>query len=218
MRTILGAASERVGILLRPALLTAASDATSPIFRGLRVRRRILCQNIPPPGDTIIAQRTQEIKELSRTEHSMRDIVANVTSPQTCMNCHASINPLGFALEGFDQIGTFRTTEDVYNSTNQLVASHPINSTVQNLDIGPNEPAEISSARELVGVIADSPRGQACFSQRVFEHSRKRAIDDQIDGCTMNAMEQSLSRGDTIQDVLMRNVVNADLFFKKVKQ
>ena len=39
---------------------------------------------------------------------SARQRVTLQTSPAACQGCHAVINPLGFALEGFDAVGRFR--------------------------------------------------------------------------------------------------------------
>ena len=40
-----------------------------------------------------------------------RERVALQTKGEVCQNCHALINPLGFALENYDAVGRFRTAE-----------------------------------------------------------------------------------------------------------
>src|SRR5690606_7659779 len=44
-------------------------------------------------------------------ELSMREKITELTRKESCMSCHSTINPLGFALENFDAIGRFRTAE-----------------------------------------------------------------------------------------------------------
>ena len=36
---------------------------------------------------------------------TMREKVTEMTKNSSCMGCHATINPLGFALENYDAIG-----------------------------------------------------------------------------------------------------------------
>jgi hypothetical protein len=43
------ASGARAGILTRPAMLATGSINTHPVLRGREVRRRLLCQDLPPP-------------------------------------------------------------------------------------------------------------------------------------------------------------------------
>ena len=49
------------------------------------------------------------------TPPSIRERLAAHRTDPTCASCHAVIDPLGFALENFDVIGGWRTTDEAGN-------------------------------------------------------------------------------------------------------
>jgi hypothetical protein len=62
----------------------------------------------PPPGvDTNLA----EIKP-DAPPPTIRERLAQHRTNPTCASCHSVIDPLGFALEQFDAIGAWRTTDE----------------------------------------------------------------------------------------------------------
>jgi hypothetical protein len=151
---------DRAGLILRPALLLSAEDHTSPIVRGVRLRTRLLCDSLQSPDPDIIETRLDEVEKLDRKMLSTRQIVTEVTSPAQCSVCHADINPLGFTLESYDELGVKREKELVYEG-GKLVAQHPIETRVANLRITEDGPPEITSAQELVAAMAKSVKGPA---------------------------------------------------------
>jgi len=48
---------------------------------------------------------------------------------KTCNECHRKIDPLGFALENFDPIGTWRDNYVVRKTANQPASSRPIDAS-----------------------------------------------------------------------------------------
>lgn len=104
-------ASPRAGILTTPGYLAlhAYLGKTSPALRGLFVRRRLLCRDIPPPPadvDTTLPEPPGG--ELVTT----RELVAIHLEDDTCASCHRLMDPIGLALEEFDAVGTYRATEN----------------------------------------------------------------------------------------------------------
>jgi hypothetical protein len=100
---------QRAGIITHPFLLStfAYAKSSSPIHRGVFLTRKILGRALKPPPQAI------EFKE----DHldpslTMREKITELTKKQSCMSCHATINPLGFSLEAFDAVGRFRTMEN----------------------------------------------------------------------------------------------------------
>jgi hypothetical protein len=73
---------------------------------GVFLTRNVLGRFLKPPPQAI------EFKE-DRFDPSltMREKVTQITNKTACMSCHVTINPLGFALENFDAVGRFRTTD-----------------------------------------------------------------------------------------------------------
>jgi hypothetical protein len=94
----------RGGILGFAATLAKQSGAsrTSPILRGNWVSEVLLGEKLPrPPKDV---PRLPE-DEADTAGLSVRQLVEKHTSDQRCAGCHARIDPIGFALEGYDAIG-----------------------------------------------------------------------------------------------------------------
>lgn len=99
----------RGGILGFSATLAKHSGAsrTSPILRGNWVSEVILGERLPrPPKDVPVLPNEAPV---GLTE---RQLIERHSSDPSCARCHAKIDPLGFALEGFDAIGRARGDVD----------------------------------------------------------------------------------------------------------
>jgi hypothetical protein len=102
---------ERKGLLGKGSILTATSYAnrTSPVLRGKWVLENILGTPPPPPPPDVpgLGEATREDGKTLTMRERMEDHRAN----PACAVCHNQMDPLGFALENFDAIGGWRTTE-----------------------------------------------------------------------------------------------------------
>jgi hypothetical protein len=110
-RVTLPDSSQRGGLLAQGALLATTSypERTSPVLRGKWFVNNIMGQPItpPPPGvDTNIDNKPGAAMK------SIRERLAQHRNNPSCNACHASIDPLGFALENFDVIGGWRNTDE----------------------------------------------------------------------------------------------------------
>jgi hypothetical protein len=118
----------RRGLLGKGAihLLTSLPDRTSPVLRGKWVLINVL-GTIPPDPPPVVP----ELKKSTKTangqevalEVTMRKRMEEHRTNPACASCHRIMDPIGFALENFDAIGTFRTVEfgEPLNVTDQLV-------------------------------------------------------------------------------------------------
>jgi hypothetical protein len=100
----------RGGILGIAATLAKQSGAsrTSPILRGNWISEVLLGERLPrPPKDV---PRLPE-DETATEGLTVRQLVEKHSSDARCAHCHARIDPLGFALEGFDAIGRRRESD-----------------------------------------------------------------------------------------------------------
>ena len=111
-RVELPADSGRAGLLTQGGFLVrfAHPARTSPTLRGKYIREAVLCQAVPPPPPDVIAS----LPETSDDNMPMttRDRLQQHITDPSCAACHASMDPLGFAFEGFDQNGRRRTHEN----------------------------------------------------------------------------------------------------------
>lgn len=106
----LGNASKwnRGGLLTLGALLSKLSGAsrTSPILRGTWVSEVLLGEPLPKPPKNV-PQLPDSVPE-NLSERQLTEL--HVSAPG-CSNCHRRIDPFGFAMESYDAIGRYRTTD-----------------------------------------------------------------------------------------------------------
>ena len=103
--------AERGGLLAHGSVLATTSypERTSPVLRGKWLLDNILGTPAPPPPpgvDTSLAT-----AEPGREPVSIRERLARHRRDPGCASCHSVIDPLGFALENFDAIGGWRTSD-----------------------------------------------------------------------------------------------------------
>jgi hypothetical protein len=98
----------RGGVLALAATLSKQSGAsrTSPILRGNWVSEVLLGERLPrPPKDV------PTLPEEAPDGLTERQLIERHSSDERCSGCHRRIDPIGFALEGFDPIGGTRNRE-----------------------------------------------------------------------------------------------------------
>jgi cytochrome c551/c552 len=107
-RVTLDDANPRRGILGQGAFLTVTSvgTRTSPVTRGRWILENVLGTPapVPPPGvDTDLNKDAEAVKVTS-----LRQRLELHRKVEPCASCHKIMDPIGFALENFDMIGTWR--------------------------------------------------------------------------------------------------------------
>ena len=97
--------SRRGGLLGHASVLTVTANGveTSPVVRGVWILENILgTPPSPPPPDV------EPLEPDTRGATTIRDQLKKHRDVQACADCHAKIDPLGFALEFYDPIGGYR--------------------------------------------------------------------------------------------------------------
>ncbi|MEM6996798.1 MAG: DUF1592 domain-containing protein, partial [Myxococcota bacterium] len=102
----------RMGILGTAGILASTSrrTRTAPTVRGLFVQERLRCQTPPPPPPDVqmdIPDGTEEEPQ----DQSIRELLEEHRENPVCAACHDTIDPPGLALEHFDAMGAYRTTD-----------------------------------------------------------------------------------------------------------
>jgi hypothetical protein len=102
--------AQRGGLLAHGAVLATTSypDRTSPVLRGKWLLNNVLGLPVPPPPPGL--NTTLDSKPGARFA-SIRERLAEHRGNPSCNSCHATIDPIGFALENFDVIGAWRTID-----------------------------------------------------------------------------------------------------------
>ena len=100
----------RRGLLGKGSILmvTSRANRTSPVLRGKWVSANLLGAPPPPPPPNVPAlnEDGREVRGLT-----MRQRMLEHQANPVCSSCHAQFDPYGFALENFDAVGQWRSTE-----------------------------------------------------------------------------------------------------------
>ena len=102
----------RGGLLGQTSVLTASANGvdTSPVVRGIWILENLLGTPPAPPPPGV------EVPEPdARGELTIRQLYAKHRTNESCNDCHKKIDPLGFSLENFDAIGSWRTEYETGN-------------------------------------------------------------------------------------------------------
>ena len=147
----LPASGPRAGVLTQPGFLAlhAYPGKTSPALRGLFVRRRLLCRDIPPPPASVSTQLPASVGGRLVTS---RELVAAHQTNATCAGCHRFMDPIGLGLEQFDEIGAHRLLQNAL----------PIDPT------GSLDGEEFNDAVGLGAAVADHPVLGRCMASRLY--------------------------------------------------
>jgi hypothetical protein len=100
----------RFGLLGKGAILmvTAYPNRTSPVLRGAYILENIAGTPPAPPPPNVEAFKENKEGEKPKT---IREIMETHRANQTCNSCHGVMDPLGFSLENFDTVATYRTMD-----------------------------------------------------------------------------------------------------------
>jgi Protein of unknown function (DUF1592)/Protein of unknown function (DUF1588)/Protein of unknown function (DUF1595)/Protein of unknown function (DUF1587) len=178
----------RPGILTRGAFLAIHGKAnkSSPILRGVFIRDRVLCAPLPPPPPGVNTSSAN-----AAATSTTRAFYENLTSPSTCTGCHGAINPLGFALEGFDGQGGARSSENGFpiDSSGQLTAG--------------DRAGPVSGAQQLAELLGESITVRNCLVRNWFR-SRFRRFETGGDEALINAVAAQLAAdGDQLRGLAL---------------
>lgn len=166
------------GIITTAATLTMTSAPlrTSPITRGAWVATVVFNQPPPPPPDDVPAIEADERVLESRGVTLRQRLVEHQTN-QSCISCHAKIDPLGFALENFDAVGRWR---DQYSSGLAIDASGKLMGGKQ-----------FNNIQQLKDILLENPEW---FIRAFSEHMLSYAIGRKLELTDESAVDQIVHR------------------------
>ena len=192
-------AGQRPGLLTRALFLANGSANTRPIMKGVFVRRRMLCDDIPPPPPGVNAM-PPELRDDMTTRQTVEAVTEQPDSE--CAACHATvINPLGFATENFDALGRFRTEQRLFDATGMQVGSMPIDTrSVPRVTTGDDTVS--NGPADLARLLLQSGKLEACFARNYFRFTFGRWEDTSKDACVLERLRARLVRSNNIASML----------------
>ena len=201
-RVTLNAVSPRRGILGQGSFLTISSvgTRTSPVTRGRWILENILGTPapVPPPGvDTDLEKDAEQVKVTS-----LRQRLELHRKVEPCASCHKIMDPIGFALENFDMVGTWR----------ELDGKTPIDSSGQLVD-----GTKLQSAADLRNALLSRPEMfVSTATQKLLTYAIGRTVQ-YYDMPAVRTIVRRSAANDYRFSSLVLGVVQSDAFQKKMK-
>ncbi len=190
------APAPRAGLVTRPAFLAATSMRSRPILRGSTIRRQLLCDALPPPPPD-----AQGAAGSPSPTDGARAWTEAVTQSPECSGCHVLLNPIGFALEGFDSLGRARDQERLFDANGALLASDPVDTTATVTIAG--ESREVTSAADLTDMLVETEAAGTCLAEEYFAFALGREVQpDTADEALLESLRNSISADEAMADVL----------------
>ena len=124
---------QRKGLFGKGGILmgTAFNNRTSPVVRGKWVLETLL--NMPPPPPPASVVPTLSLEDESGKAFTLKKAMEAHRANPVCAACHKLMDPIGFALENFDAVGSYRARYDEadadVDSSGILFDSNPFDDT-----------------------------------------------------------------------------------------
>jgi hypothetical protein len=180
------AGTNRAGLLGHASLLSVTSypARTSPVRRGKFVLEQLLCTPPmpPPPG-------VEGLVEEEMPTGSLRERMEAHRKNPVCASCHLHMDPIGFALEGFGPIGTWRT-EDEHGFAIESASELP-------------DGTMVSGAEDLAQAIRADARYPRCVAEKLFTYALGRGPVDTDAGYLDAIAAQLVASGYGFEDLVL---------------
>lgn len=163
---------ERGGILKLGAWLATQGKAgdTSPVLRGVFVRKHLLCQHMPSPPATLeisIPPRQPGVPTRQQfSQHSENAV---------CATCHQYIDDVGFGFDTFDGDGSARLDPDDYGILTGLN------------ELSGSDPHVFKGVHELSGILSAADSAAACVVEQFHIYATGQVEQDK---CTVHSTAQ----------------------------
>lgn len=196
-------AGERAGLLTQGAFLAAHAHAnqTSPVHRGLAVRKNLLCTDLPDPPmnvDNTPPEPDPNATTRERFEQHRKDA--------SCAGCHRLLDPIGVGFENYDATGRYRASE------NDLA----IDASGELLEAG-SASGSFNGAVELAQRLSTSTAVRDCVQKQWFRFSLGRFEADE-DACSLARLNETFAASDYDIKALLLALVSSDAFrYRKVE-
>ena len=188
------------GLLSQAGLLMSVSrnEPTQIIYRGKFLRTKLLCQHITPP----MAGTVPPLPEID-PDATTRVQVEQHTAEGECAGCHRLLNPPGYALEHFDNIGRWRDDE----------RGLEIDASAELEDLGIEGP--LDGALAFSQALAASEAVRSCAVAQMFEFAigREPSVED---ACVTDDLFASFVENDGDLRQLLVDIVASEAFAERV--
>jgi hypothetical protein len=185
------------GILTHGSVLLTHSlpQSSSPIHRGLVVRERLLCNDLPPPPPGVVNE-----APVIEPGVSTRERYQMHSADPSCAACHDLLDPIGFGFEHYDAVGRWRADEDGV----AIDASGAIH--------GGGDPVAFDGTDGLALLLAEDPAVHACYAHQWSTFVLGGVAQDPGLACMAERVESELVAADLRLDSTIAALVSAPGF------
>lgn len=196
--------AERHGLFTQIGFLVANSTSANPdpIHRGVFMAKHIACHTIAAPPDAIPPVPTPDATETNREA-----VVGLTEQPGSeCVACHSQlINPFGFAFEGYDATGAFRTLDN----------GKPVDSSAT-VVLGSGQ-VPVNDAIDLVEAMAADAKVHECYAQHWLEFALARPHEDVDEPLTTRLAAESLEDL-SVKDLLVELTISRPFLTRSTQE
>jgi len=193
----------RRGLLGKGSILTVSSvaDRTSTVRRGKWVLLNVLGVIPPEPPPNVPALEASDNPEAG--PQTMRERMTQHRDNPACSACHQMMDPIGFALDAFDGIGRYRTTEfgKVLDTSGDLVDGQHFNG-----------PSELRQA-----LMKYSPQFVQTIAERLLTYGLGRGVE-YYDMPVVRDIVRDAAKQDNKFSALIMGVVDSQPFQMNQRQ
>jgi hypothetical protein len=199
--------NERAGIMTQPALLAALASSrdTSVVKRGLFAMGKALCLGHPPsPPAAVLGEVQKQLEDETTTERQK----AEYRAANTCKACHWQFDPYGLALESYDAIGRFRTTDKngaPIDASSDMSEAVVLAKAARSADA--DDMHHITGPLEFVGGVAQTDVFALCGNQQMLSYGIGREVDESCvdhEGVSLNMTIKDIFRKLVLSDAMRK--------------
>ena len=188
---------KRMGILTHGSILAVTSNPTrtSPVKRGKWILENLLATPPPPAPPGVPELEKGELKGTVRQQMEQH------RADPACASCHKLMDPLGLALENYDAVGRWRTTDK----------GSPIDTSGEL----PNGES-IKGPGDLIRTLREKNADQfaRCVTEKLLIYALGRGLE-YYDRCAVDKIMAKLTKDDYRFSTLIFEIVSSDPFQRK---
>jgi hypothetical protein len=188
---------KRKGILTHGSILAVTSNPTrtSPVKRGKWILENLLATPPPPAPPGVPELEKGELKGTVRQQMEQH------RADPACASCHKLMDPLGLALENYDAVGRWRTTDK----------GSPIDTSGEL----PNGES-IKGPGDLIRTLREKNADQfaRCVTEKLLIYALGRGLE-YYDRCAVDKIMAKLTKDDYRFSTLIFEIVSSDPFQRK---
>jgi hypothetical protein len=188
----------QAGILTEASFVGLHSQPgrSSATVRGKALREVLLCQKVPDPPGNVNFNLVQDVNNPNFKTARQR-LKAHATEA-TCAGCHKIMDPVGLALENFDTIGGYRSTEN----------GAPIDAT------GELDGMKFADVSGLGKAVHDDPATTSCIVNRVYEFAAGHKPNKSEAEWMKSDLQKSFEASGYKYTDLLRTIASSEVFYR----